>query len=140
MPFHMTDEQLVVQSSYSFNEELTLHIRQCIRIAFLQKKSLFEVSSRVIRQMREKDGGQWLCYIQPLDIEIGLASQPSNRSKRIYFTFSRGNLEYQIKIAQTRPKDDITRGSTLQTPGGSILQTHRGSILQTPKVSINLQT
>ena len=63
--------------------------------------------------MRDKDGGHWLCYIQPFDIETGLASQPSNRSKRIYFTFSRDNLEYQIKIAQTRPKDDITRGSIL---------------------------
>ena len=48
--------------------------------------------------MREKEGGNWLCYIRPLDVENGLAT---HQQKRIYFSFMRDGMKYQIKIAQT---------------------------------------
>ena len=49
MPYHISNDQLLVEQSYQFSSELIQYTRQCLRIAFHQKKSLFEVSCRIVR-------------------------------------------------------------------------------------------
>ena len=49
MPYYIRNDQLVLEQSYKFSEELIEYTRESLRKGFLQKKALFEVSCRVNR-------------------------------------------------------------------------------------------
>ena len=51
----------------------------------------------VIHQMKEREGGHWLCNIWPYDIEVGLAL--NDYVKFLGLDFKRNNLEYRVIIA-----------------------------------------
>ena len=46
MPYYIRNDQLVLEQSYKFSEELIEYTRESLRKGFLQKKALFEVSCR----------------------------------------------------------------------------------------------
>lgn len=68
-------------------------------MAFNESESLYAICDYVIHQMKEKEGGHWLCNIWPRDIEVGLAL--NDYVKFLGIDFTRNNLEYRVIIAQT---------------------------------------
>ena len=96
MPYFTSEFDLEEVKCTQDAEPIFDDVREILVHSFANEGNLWEVSTNVVKKLREKVGGNWICDIQPADIEEGLNF---HKSKYMRLNFERNNLQYRIVIA-----------------------------------------
>ena len=98
LPYTMTINSFEEGQQVKFTVEDIAFAKTTLVDAFQTQPSLFYVSVYVTGQLREREGGNWLCNINPAPIEDGLGYHDY---KYLHLAFTRNGMKYWISIAKT---------------------------------------
>ena len=97
-PYRITYQDFKVENQLNFGPQDIQFAQGALIQAFSTAQSLFYASVQVTNQMKEHDGGNWLCSISPAEVEDGLGYHDF---KYIHMSFEREGVRYRIAIAKT---------------------------------------
>ena len=99
LPFTLSEDQLKIKKCSTLTGQMVILTKSIIIEAFEQNSCLWEVSTQVVKQLRETQGGNWICDIRPNDVEDGLNF---HKNKYIRLSFEVNGLKYRVIIAQSK--------------------------------------
>ena len=96
LPCDVAENELTVDKGTVAGKEVLDYTIEVLLDAFADEDSLWDVSTQVVRALREKEGGNWICNIQPTEVEDGLNF---HKCKYMRFNFQKNDLQYCIVVA-----------------------------------------